>query len=150
MIELRLVGQDEMVTRKDGFAGFISDDTNLLVLRIVLFGLLPLTVARRLLRVQGEPVEKVALRAPFYAQCYAAAMYAVLFNVAVFFAASTLEHRLVFALAAILTAVGWFVAVEAGWFRAKLQCGWGRAFWNAVVVFFEWLAVLFLIWLVIR
>lgn len=149
IVELNVVGQDDMVTRKDGFAKFISDDTNLLVLRIVLFGLLPLTVARRLLKVRGEEVEKNALRAPFYAQCYAAAMYATLFNVGIFVIGSTLEHRLVFGVATVAAAVLWFVAVETAWFRVKLGCGIGRAFWNAVVVFVEWLAVLGLISLAI-
>lgn len=149
IVELNVVGQDDMVTRKDGFAKFISDDTNLLVLRIVLFGLLPLTVARRLLKVRGEEVEKNALRAPFNAQCYAAAMYATLFNVGIFVIGSTLEHRLVFGVATVAAAVLWFVAVERAWFRVKLGCGIGRAFWNAVMVFVEWLAVLGLISLAI-
>ena len=137
IVDLNVVGQDDMVTRKDGFAKFISDDTNLLVLRIVLFGLLPLTVARRLLKVRGEEVEKNALRAPFNAQCYAAAMYATLFNVGIFVIGSTMEHRLVFGVATVAAAVLWFVAVERAWFRVKLGCGIGRAFWNAVVVFVE-------------
>ena len=149
IVDLNVVGQDDMVTRKDGFAKFISDDTNLLVLRIVLFGLLPLTVARRLLKVRGEEVEKNALRAPFNAQCYAAAMYATLFNVGIFVIGSTMEHRLVFGVATVAAAVLWFVAVERAWFRVKLGCGIGRAFWNAVMVFVEWLAVLGLISLAI-
>lgn len=150
IVELNLVGQDELVTRKDGFAKFISDDTNLLVLRIVLFGLLPLTVARRLLKVRGQEVEKNGLRAPFYAQCFAAAMYATLFNVGAFVIGSTMEHRLLLGLAIITIAILWFVAVETAWFRVKLACGTGRALWNAVVVFVEWLAVLGLITILIR
>ena len=76
-------------------------------------------------------------------------MYATLFNVGIFVIGSTLEHRLVFGVATVAAAVLWFVAVERAWFRVKLGCGIGRAFWNAVMVFVEWLAVLGLISLAI-
>lgn len=143
IVELQVVGQDSMVTSKTGFAKFISNDTNLLVLRVVTFGLLPLTIARRLLKIRGERLNKADLRAPFYAQCYAAAVYAIILNAGVFIALSKkLPHAAGAGLSLIGVAVVWLIAVETIWFHRKEQSGWGRSLWNALVVFVEWLAVL--------
>lgn len=145
IIELRVIGQDSLVTSNEGAARFITNDTNLLVLRVVIFGLLPLTVARRLLKVRGEPLNKRDLKAPFYAQCFAAAVYAILFNTGVFLFSAKIEHPFASGAGMIGAAVIWLLAVEASWFRAKLESGWIRGFWNALVVFVEWLALLLVI-----
>lgn len=151
LVELQVVGQDSRVTSTTGFSKFISNDTNLLVLRIVLFGLLPLTVARRLLKVQGLRLDKEALRAPFYAQCYAAAIYAILFNAGLFLLQNkTIANPAAWGVGVAGIAVAWFLAVETIWFRRKLAVGVGRGLWNAFVVFAEWMGILLLIGLVIR
>ena len=142
VVELQVVGQDAIVTSKEGFAKFISNDTNLLVLRIVMFGLLPLTVARRLLKIRKMPVNKRDLKAPFYAQCYAAAIYAVILNGGIFLTQAKFDNALKIGVIVGLLGIGWFLIVETIWFRRKEAFGWARAFWNALVSWLEWLAVL--------
>lgn len=151
IVELQVVGQASEVTSKEGINRFISNDTNLLVMRIVLFGLLPLTAARRLLKVQGARLEKEALRAPFYAQCYAAAIYAILINAGYFVMAATgIAHPLAWGLALIALGVLWFLVVETIWFRRKLAVGPGKGLWNAVIALLEWFGILLLIGIIIR
>lgn len=149
IVELNVVGQDSMVTSKEGFNKFISNDTNLLVLRVVVFGLLPLTVARRLLRIRGERLDKKELRAPFYAQCYAAAIYAIVLNAGFFTLQAKIPHPAAWGLSLIGIAVFWLVAVETKWFHVKQQFGWVPSLWNAIVIFVEWLGVLIIMFLLI-
>jgi hypothetical protein len=151
VVELQTVGQSELVLRKDGFAEFISNDINLLMLRIVMFGLLPLTIARRYLAIRREPLNKQALRAPFYAQCYAASFFAVLFNAGIFVASmAAIANKELWGFGLIVAAAIWLIAVEAAWFRHKLDFGWARALGNSVGALVVWLAVLVMIALIIN
>ena len=56
-----------------GLAGLISDDTSLLVLRLLMFSIFPLIMATRLVRLKRVGLTRKSLRPPFYSQCYVAA-----------------------------------------------------------------------------
>lgn len=133
----------ELLRRNNGLSRFIRDDSTLLVLRVVVFGLLPLTAARRLLRIRRQPLDKEHLRGLFFGQCYPCAIYALLLSGAGFALQLKLPPHIVLSIAGALLAiaVAWFLAVETRWFAIKQQQSYLRGFGNAVVVFLEWLAL---------
>ena len=144
-IEVALVGDSPLVYDKLGLAGFISDDTDLLVLRMVMFAVFPLVMALRALRSTGRAVTRETLRLPFYAQCYAAAPMALAFSIS-----ATLVRTVVFELHLLagvlsLASLAWFVAVETGWFRRVHHQALGWALGNAVRAYVEGAVILWVI-----
>jgi len=143
-------GGDELIKSNVGISRYITNDTNLVIFRVIVFGLLPLTAARRLLRIRGMELNKEMLRAPFYAQCYSCAIYSILLNAGTFVAVSKLDYKLPIGLGLVGISIVWFLVVEAHWFAARQRENLLKGFWNAVVVFAEWSAIVFLLFLVAR
>lgn len=127
-------------------AEFMADDKNLLGFRIILFGCLPLIAGVRELVQRDIRVSKTTLKAPFYAQCYAAAGFAVLVNLFWF---ASFEFNLVgeeiagafTLLGGIIVAALWLGWVEARWFHRRMQTTRGKALWHSLVVLLQWLVV---------
>lgn len=46
----------------------INDDTSLLMLRLIIFGVVPMILAVRLVRLNKRKLTRETLRRPFYAQ----------------------------------------------------------------------------------
>lgn len=113
-------GRNPIVEHKNGLASLIQDDTSLLVLRLLLFSIFPLMLATRLVRARGQAVTRERLKAPFYAQCYAAAPFALFLGVGATIAhlpwpwASTAGGVLV-----TVTLIGYLV-VQVRWFDRHL------------------------------
>ena len=141
---------NDLIRSHTGISRYITNDTNLIVFRVVVFGLLPLTAARRLLRIRGQELDKVELRGPFYAQCYASAIYALILNAGTFAFASELDARQWIGGGLMAAAVIWFLAVETWWFAEKQGHGFVRGFGNALVVLGEWLAIVAIVYLVVH
>lgn len=124
-------GVNPIIRKNTGLAGFVTDDTTLLVLRLVLFSLFPLMMAVRFLRASGAKVTRDGLRAPFYAQCYACAPFALALGIGV----SLLHLRDVPAqligVALALGAVAAYLGAETIWFARNLQQGLARGAVNA-------------------
>ncbi|WP_269716484.1 hypothetical protein [Caulobacter sp. NIBR2454] len=120
-IELALVGDSPMIANRHGLSAVVDDDSSLLMLRVIFFGLFPLVMAVILLRRRGIKLMQQSLKGPFYAQCYVAAPYAL----AVSLSASLLQtHRtwiLLAGLALLAIALVWYVAVQALWFARELK-----------------------------
>lgn len=148
-IELAAVGQSRLVTETSGFAGLISDDTSLILLRLVAFASFPLIFAVHTVRKLHVPLTRSSLECPFFAQCYANAPFALLLSLC----ATLLQvpDRPIQLLALILSLLGviGFIAVQTAWFRKALNVGLGVGLWNAFAGYFK--AGLFLIpagWLI--
>ena len=128
-------GTNPIIRKNTGLAGMINDDTTLLVLRLVLFSLFPLMMAARFLRAKGVKVTRNGLRAPFYAQCYACAPFALTLGIGL-----SLQHlrgETEQAIGAVL-ALGSMVAylgTETIWFARGLQQGVVRAAGHALLAF---------------
>ena len=71
-------GTSPIVTSRHGLAALVNDNTTLLLLRLVLFGLFALVLATRRVRRSGVPIDRDTLKPPLYAQCYAIAPFAML------------------------------------------------------------------------
>src|ERR1700744_5075587 len=57
-----------------------SSDQNLLIFRSIVFSLFPLLMASGLLRRQGQVVDRVTLRRPFFLQCYLAGPFTLVIS----------------------------------------------------------------------
>ena len=99
---------------------------NLILFRSLAFSLIPLVAAASLLHRQHRRISRETLRAPFYAQCYLAALCA----------ASVSIGTVIFQRPEVPNAVGgvivvggllWFQAVQTAWFRKRLAVGWVQA-----------------------
>ena len=128
-VELGTVGEDELINSTRGLARLISDETSLIIFRIMMFALLPLAAALRLNRAKGLPIDVVALKAPFYAQCYAAGLVVLLSDGV----ALVVERHLSFDDPMYYAILGasliWLLAIETRWFAARL----GRTIWQGLL-----------------
>lgn len=119
--EIAVVGENSIIANTRGLAGFISNDTNLILLRIALFSFFPLAMAVRLLRRQGTPLNRNSLRPPFYSQCYATGVFALLLG----FASLLLSFRTggvaVAGSLGIMLSLAWYGAVQTLWFSRHLR-----------------------------
>lgn len=146
--ELSLIGDSELVAKTTGFAGIISDDTSLILLRLVAFASFPLIFAVRTVRRNGR-LTRSSLEPAFFSQCYANAPYALLVSLASTLwqlpdAASQTAAGLILVASALS-----FMAVETAWFRQVLRVSAAKAAAHAFISYLE--AVAFMIalgWLV--
>jgi len=131
--ELALIGDSELVAKSDGFAGVISDDTSLILLRLVAFASFPLVFAVRTVRKQGIRLTRGSLEPAFFAQCYANAPFALLISLAttVWQYPNTIAQTV--AAAVIVLSTFAFLAIETAWFRKALGVGPSAGVWNALV-----------------
>ena len=56
----------------------INDDTSLLMLRLIIFGVIPMILAVRLVRLNKRKLTRETLRRPLYAQCYPAGVFVLI------------------------------------------------------------------------
>lgn len=130
-------GINPIVAQKDGLAGLITDNTTLLVLRLVLFSMFPLVMAARYLRAKGIKLTRQGLKAPFYAQCYACAPFALFLGIGLSLRHTAIVHpHLVSTLLSTGSLVAYLVA-ETMWFARHLGQGAISAAVNAIRAFVE-------------
>jgi len=147
--ELALVGQDELVRSNVGLRGLITDDTSLIIFRVLMYSLLPVIAATRLIRARGARLNKPLLRQPFYAQCYATAVFVLLLGSAGMGIGRPDYIREV-EVGLLLGAFVWLIAVETRWFAAELKSSILRGFGQAMWMFGQWFVAVLLIALALR
>ena len=109
--------------------GTLADDRNLIAFRLVAFALFPLMMSLRMLRATKTPLDRKTLRPPFYAQCFAAAPFALGIDVATLILATGRGAAGFSMMGAVCL---WYLAVQTLWFREQLAIGWARALGNAL------------------
>jgi hypothetical protein len=149
-VELATIGQNEHVTSTQGFNSLISSDQSLIAFRILTFSILPLAAAVRLLRANKLEIGRDALRAPFFAQSFAAALFALLWSTASLIARENFEFGGAAHLAILAVALVWIFVVEVHWFAAELNAPLKRGILHAAIMMTEWLLVVALISLLFR
>jgi len=116
-------GVNPIVASNKGLAAYITSDSALLLLRLVLFSIIPLMLAAALLVGSRRAVTRERLKGPFYAQCYPAGAFALVLGIGVLLihhehgTANHIGHAMV-----IAAMVAYF-AVQVGWFRRHLRRG---------------------------
>lgn len=141
-IELEVVGQNPLVASDVGLASLITDNTSLLLMRMVFFSVFPLILSVPLLRWKGIRLTRDSLRPAFYAQCYPTGVFALVLGIGVLitqFQRGALVTTAGWAIA--LASFLWFGALQVGWFSRMLGIGWLRAFWIASLGMVECLLV---------
>lgn len=102
-----------------------ASQQNLVLFRSLAFSLIPLVAAVTLLRHEKKRISRETLRAPFYAQCYLAAVCAAFVSAG---GAIFQRPELPDAIGAAIMIVGaaWFVIVQSRWFARRLNVLKGR------------------------
>ena len=129
-LELALVGDSPLVASQQGLAKLISDDTSLLLVRLVFFSVFPLTVSLSILAARKRKLTRETLRPPFYALCYPTGVFALLLGIGTLLAQL---HRgpVVGAIGAAVAVASfvWFAAVLTHWIRRTFRTTRRRAAW---------------------
>lgn len=130
-LEIALVGENGLIANKHGLASLISNDTNLIVLRIVLFSLFPLAMSVRLVRGLHLRLDRDTLKAPFYSQCYATAVFALGTGLATLLISQHERNILLAGLALQIVVLAWYGILQTLWFSRHLRVGKLRGFVQA-------------------
>jgi len=124
--QVAIVGNNPLIDSGIGLAGLISDNTSLILFRLVAFAMLPAIAGAFALTVARRPVDRDSLQPFFYAQCFATTPVVLLCSIAETVTRLT-ERSDDIAGAALFAVAGLFyVAVEARWFSS--ETGRSRAF----------------------
>lgn len=132
-IDLSLHDVNPIVASKQGLAGLVNDNTTLLSLRLVLFGIFPLALATHKVRRSGVPLDRDSLQAPFYAQCFAIAPFALAISIGLTLA---VQPNLVLrgvGVAAMCLAALYYGIVETRWFHRELKQSYLHAFLDTMI-----------------
>lgn len=130
-------GVNPIVAKQTGLAQWIDDDMKLLVLRLILFSLFPLMMAVRFVRARGDALTRRRLKAPFYAQCYACAPFALFLGLG-----ATIGHiagpdtPTIGVILSIAAMAGYF-GIETLWFSHHLRIGRFAALTHAARAFVQ-------------
>ena len=129
--------QESIKTGSAMARAIVASDQSVIALRAFVFGLLPLFGAVNYVRLKNLPLERKYLRAPFFAECYAATVFAL--SVAV--TTRTLgtlvpSARPIVFTAGYLASTAWFLIVEVLQMRRVLTLSVAGALvlvtWNLV------------------
>ena len=125
-------GTNPIVASNQGLASLISDNTTLLLLRVVIFSIFPLMLAVRFVHASHSQLTRQGLKAPFYAQCYAAAPLALIVGVGTALAHSRFTWLNGVAGIVVGGAILTYVFVQAHWFAQHLSKSIWRGLLNAI------------------
>ncbi len=121
-LELAFVGDSVLVRSNHGLSALVKDDTSLVVLRLVIFSVFPMMFAVRLVRAQHKRLTRDSLRPAFYAQCYAAAPFALMIGIGTLLVT---VHRVGWAaplgVAIVALTLLIYLVVQARWFAEHLK-----------------------------
>jgi len=145
MLELALLGDSSLVGARHGVAALISDDTSLLILRLIVFSLFPIVFATRLLMLQRRPLTRDTLRKPFYSQCFAAAPFALLISLGATVNGYRAEWAAPFAAVSVGVAMLWYLTLQTRWFARMAGIGIVRAAGQALLSMFASLLLLLMV-----
>lgn len=140
-IELVVIGQNEVVQHTSRLSVLVSDDTSLILLRLIIFSTFPTLLAVRLVQAQRRPLTRATLRAPFYSQCYAAAPFALVLGLGVTLSGAHWAWGAAVGSALILVALLTYGLVQARWFAEHLRASLIRGFAHASVAMLQIIAV---------
>lgn len=150
LLELAIVGQSTLVASRRGLAVLVTDDTTLLVMRLLIFSLAPLILAVLMVRQRREVLTRDTLREPFYSQCYLAGPFALMFGIgSLAFSVHSGRGALTgFGLTAL--ALLWYGWLQGQWFARKLGVSVLRGFGVGAMGIAAWLLAVGLIGVLTR
>jgi hypothetical protein len=141
MVELVIFGRSYLAIINPELSRTIGSNINLTIIRILVISLLPLTAAIRLVRARGLHLDRPIIKAPFYGQCYAAALFAILLALAFAASGRVLSFTGTGFLSVTALAFLWLFMIEARWFAARLKVSLAAGSWQATILLGEWLVL---------
>ncbi|MFC4256683.1 hypothetical protein GRI97_15835 [Altererythrobacter xixiisoli] len=123
-IELASTGYtNPIVASQKGMAAYIDSDTKLLILRMIIFSIIPLTLAVASLVGRGTAITRESLRSPFYAQCYPAGAFALAIGVGTILVHDASDLVSWFGGLLFCTALIMYFAIQFIWLRQIMRRG---------------------------
>lgn len=114
----------------------LATSENLLLFRVFAFSLLPLALSLRLLAGLKIDLTRETLRAPFYAQCFITAPFALSIGLAFSLRHYSYDARYLLGTVLIGTSTVWFLWQQSCWFVEKLGLGFWRSLLAALFASF--------------
>lgn len=115
--------------------GILADDRNLLLIRAVMFSLFPLLLAVESVRNKQQRLTRTTLRPAFYSQCYLAAPFVLVLNLAIIIGHRTDATAQAVGLLMIAAAIAWYVGALTAWYATTKGMGHAHAFARAIAAF---------------
>ena len=132
-VEIGAMGANPVIASNQGLASLVGDNFSLLLLRVVIFSIFPLSLAAYATRLMPCGLDRETLRGPFHAQCYAIAPVLL----AVSLGTIALDHRtagwhqLGFVLLAAASV--FYLSVQSVWMTRQLGIPLWRGILHAVL-----------------
>lgn len=121
--EVAVVGNSKMIDDGIGLASMITDNTSLIFFRLVAFASLPVIAGTFALWMVGRPVDRITLQPAFYSQCFATTPVVLLCSIAASISRLTPNSADFAALALMVVAAVFYLAVQASWFARETRRG---------------------------
>jgi hypothetical protein len=117
--EVAVVGSSPVLDNGIGLAALITDNTGLILLRLIAFATLPVIAGAFALGALRRPLDRGTLQPFFYAQCFATTPVVLLFSIGE--SVSRLPQRAADVTAGALLAAAalFYIIVEAAWFSRE-------------------------------
>jgi hypothetical protein len=120
-IEVAVVGHSALIDSGIGLAAMITDNTSLILFRLVAFASLPVIAGVFALAVMRRPVDRDTLQPMFYAQCFATTPVVLLFSIAEALTRLPQPAANIPAALIVMAATIFYVGVEASWFAQEAK-----------------------------
>jgi hypothetical protein len=122
-VEVAVAGNSPLLDNGIGLAALISDNTSLILFRLVAFASLPVIAGAFALAVMRRPLDRITLQPVFYAQCFVTTPVVLLCSIAETLTrlpetSANIPAALLFAAAAVF-----YIAVESAWFAKESKRG---------------------------
>jgi hypothetical protein len=153
MLSLGLSYMIGVALHVDGASGaessLLADPERLLIFRVFVFSLLPLTMSLRLLHDLKITLDRDTLRPPFYSQCFVTAPFALVFGAGITMASRSVGGSILPGLIVVLLGSAWYVRQQSHWFAAKRGTGLLRGWLAGTLTFLLGIAALITVVLII-
>jgi hypothetical protein len=121
--EVALVGNNALIDNGIGLASLITDNTSLILFRLIAFASVPMLAGVFALVAMRRPVDRDTLQPLFYAQCFATTPVVLLCSIAETITRLPQPSANIPAAFFFLAAALFYIGVEASWFRREARQG---------------------------
>lgn len=121
--EVLIVGNNPLIDDGIGLASMITDNTSLILFRLVAFASLPVFAGAFALAVMRRPVDRDTLQPFFYAQCFATTPMVLLWSIAATLTRLPQPSANIPAGIIFLAAAAFYIGVETSWFAREAKRG---------------------------
>lgn len=132
-IEIAVVGHSALIDNGIGLAAMITDNTSLILFRLITFALLPIIAGVFALAMLRRPVDRDTLQPLFYAQCFVTTPVVLAYSVGATLTRLPQTSANIPAAILFAAATAFYLGVEASWFACEAKrsiaagLGWAAA-----------------------